>query len=647
MTSIHGKTVFVYLAMFSLCLVSSPVMVRAAVPGVITYQGSLTTPDGEPQASGAYDMEFKLWGAPSGGAMHWIETHSGANAVVVTNGVFSVNLGSILPFPADLFATSPHLWLEVAADLGGDGFTLTDVYISRVRFTATPYAFHSDNADTLDGLDASDFMNSSSSSYVMVETTDDPSINGLNLLAAYAEARLIRMTPSEVPLAEENRLAVIVPPGQYYLGTGQLEMDTEKVDLVGLTTLSKNQHIFGLSNGAGTGVLRQTANDVKIENLFLELLPNDHELHLGDTLSSGMGDDLDDQDPAAYFPDSDTTGTVVRNCRFRSQVLDDEGNPGSGLAMRVGIEYSGRYEDCSGDYGIVHLDASYNQNNDIWFGFGFKGKASGTFKSCSAFAYSFGAEGEASGTFNDCLTVGCSFGYNGRANGEFKGCSGGIYSFGYQDDTPQIEDVQKEIDFPDPYSGASGRFIDCTGGDSCFGTGGNASGLFINCFGEQYCFGTGGQASGTFINCAASNESFGADGEASGDFTECTGGDGSFGGSDGVASGVFNSCVGGDVSFGADGEASGIFNYCVAGDYSFGASDGSGPPVMKITYDSLASGTFSNCIAGDASFGNGGSASGGKFYFCIGGPDSFTQTGSPTVVNCIEDGSLYSPTPTF
>ena len=606
MTSIHGKTVFVYLAMFSLCLVSSPVMVRAAVPGVITYQGSLTTPDGEPQASGAYDMEFKLWGAPSGGAMHWIETHSGANAVVVTNGVFSVNLGSILPFPADLFATSPHLWLEVAADLGGDGFTLTDVYISRVRFTATPYAFHSDNADTLDGLDASDFMNSSSSSYVMVETTDDPSINGLNLLAAYAEARLIRMTPSEVPLAEENRLAVIVPPGQYYLGTGQLEMDTEKVDLVGLTTLSKNQHIFGLSNGAGTGVLRQTANDVKIENLFLELLPNDHELHLGDTLSSGMGDDLDDQDPAAYFPDSDTTGTVVRNCRFRSQVLDDEGNPGSGLAMRVGIEYSGRYEDCSGDYGIVHLDASYNQNNDIWFGFGFKGKASGTFKSCSAFAYSFGAEGEASGTFENCSAYGLSFGYMGEASGLFRNCSGGDQSFGYAEE--EEEEIIHQLKAPvDPV----------------------------------------GIASGTFINCIADSESFGHGGEASGIFTECTGGDGSFG-SNGEASGTFNSCVGGEFSFGADGDASGVFNYCVAGEYSFGAANGGqGPPPRqasdKITYDSSASGTFNHCTAGEDSFGSGGWAGGGEFYHCNGGPGSFTIVGSPDVVFCIEDGEEYSP----
>ena len=44
----------------TLCLMLFPVMIHAAGPGVITYQGSLTTPDGEPQAGGSYDMEFKL-----------------------------------------------------------------------------------------------------------------------------------------------------------------------------------------------------------------------------------------------------------------------------------------------------------------------------------------------------------------------------------------------------------------------------------------------------------------------------------------------------------------------------------------------------------------------------------------------------------
>ena len=135
----------------SLCI-SCLAMVHAAGPGVITYQGSLTTPDGEPQAGGSYDMEFKLWGAASGGDMHWMEAHTGVNGVVVTNGMFSLDLGGITPFPADLFSQAPNLWLEVAADVDGNGSTGDEVYSPRVRFTATPYAFHSGNADRVDGM---------------------------------------------------------------------------------------------------------------------------------------------------------------------------------------------------------------------------------------------------------------------------------------------------------------------------------------------------------------------------------------------------------------------------------------------------------------------------------------------------------------
>ena len=263
-----------------------PGMIDGTGPGIITYQGSLTTPNGDPQASGTYDMEFKLWGAASGGTMYWMESHGGVNAVVVTNGVFSVNLGSITPFPGGLFSQTPALWLEVAADVDGNGMATDEIYSPRVQFTAPPYAFHSDNADKVDGLDASAFIKGSASAYIVVETTDHAVTNGANLIAAYAAARAL--TPHGQALGTDNRAVVIVPPGKYDLGTGQLEMDTEFVDVAGLSTLRENQHIYGRSNGYGTGVLRQTANNVKIENLFVELADT------GLTMSNN-----DDKDPTA------------------------------------------------------------------------------------------------------------------------------------------------------------------------------------------------------------------------------------------------------------------------------------------------------------------------------------------------------------
>ena len=152
-----------------------------------------------------------------------------------------------------------------------------------------------------------------------------------NLIAAYAAAKAL--TPNGQALGSDNRAVVLVPPGKYDLGTGQLDMDTQYVDLAGLSSLRENQHIYGTSNGYGTGVLRQTANDVKIENLFVKLGP------------TGVGINGDAQDPAAYFPETGLVSAVVRNCLFKG---DGSAFMASGWSMRLAIEYAGYYEDFTG-----------------------------------------------------------------------------------------------------------------------------------------------------------------------------------------------------------------------------------------------------------------------------------------------------------
>jgi len=239
--------------------------------------------------------------------------------------------------PGTVFENDP-VWLNVNVD--GENLS------PRTRLTPVGAALHAGSADTattadtagdadtVDGLNASAFFESSASSYVVVKPTDNAVTNGTDLIAAYATAKAL--TPHGQPLGADNRAVVLVPPGKYDLGTGQLEMDTEFVDVAGLSTLRENQHICGRSNGYGTGVLRQTANDVKIENLFVELADT------GLAISNN-----DDQDPAAYFPDTALGNTVVRNCLFKG----DEGDPWHGWSMRLAIEYAGHYEDCAGgDY---------------------------------------------------------------------------------------------------------------------------------------------------------------------------------------------------------------------------------------------------------------------------------------------------------
>jgi hypothetical protein len=275
-----------------------------------------------------------------------------------------------------------------------------------------------------------DKLNRTGDAYVVVETTASEIQNGNNLLAAYAAAKAL--TPHGQPLAASNRAAVIVPPGRYDLGSGQLTLDTEFVDLIGLSTARENQHIFGVSNGPNTGVLGQTANDVHIENLTVECTRD-----TGGLLYDGT-------DPAAYFPDTNLPATRVRNCAFRAAA------GWSALGMRTHIEYSGTFTNCTGGDGA----------------FGAAGTASGTFEGCTGGDEAFGGgTGTASGTFEGCTGAEWSFGGGGgTASGTFHNCTGGEGSFGGGGGT------------------ASGTFEGCTGGNSAFGSAGmTLGGRFTNC----------------------------------------------------------------------------------------------------------------------------------------------------------------------
>lgn len=74
--------------------VGAPLEGRAQVPQLLNYQGRLTDAAGKPR-TGSFSMSFAILGGPSA----WAESQT----VVVNNGFFSVLLGSITPFPANLF----------------------------------------------------------------------------------------------------------------------------------------------------------------------------------------------------------------------------------------------------------------------------------------------------------------------------------------------------------------------------------------------------------------------------------------------------------------------------------------------------------------------------------------------------------------
>jgi hypothetical protein len=359
-------------------------------------------------------------------------------------------------------------------------------FASRPTFNGTGVLVSGDSAPAI------------TANYITVTVTNNSVNNGTNLLQAYTRAKTT--LPNGNALSATNRLAIILPPAIYDLGTQSLILDTQYIDIIGSTPDRSKHHIKNNVGAVDRGTVQQTANNVKLYNLTIE------------NVNNTFGATSDPSDPAAYFPASNLNNTYLENINLITNDINV-------WSMRYGIEYSGTFKDCTG--------------GEAAFGGG--GTASGTFTNCTGGDYAFGGNGSAPGTFKDCTGGNLSFGGSGgTANGTFTNCTGGNLSFG--------DGI------------ATGTFTNCTAGNGAFGgNGGVASGTFKDCTGGDFSFGGGGStASGTFTNCtqSAGDAAFGGDGGvASGTFKDCTGGPVSFGGGGGTTIGTFTNCTGGTDSF--------------------------------------------------------------------------------------------------
>ncbi len=110
----------------------------AAVPGLISYQGRLTTPSGAPVADGAYLIKFQIYDSAVGGSVLW---NSNYQSVQAKDGLYTYLLGQDVPFPSGLF-TGGNRWLGITVGVDPE---LTP----RMQFVATGYAIASQNADSV------------------------------------------------------------------------------------------------------------------------------------------------------------------------------------------------------------------------------------------------------------------------------------------------------------------------------------------------------------------------------------------------------------------------------------------------------------------------------------------------------------------
>lgn len=207
----------------------------------LTYQGRLDA-SGAP-FTGSVAMEFQLYDSETGG--NPVGPALKRSSVEVADGLFQVDLD----FGAVFGGTR---WLEIAVD----GSTLG----SRQRVSPTPTAIR---ADTLDGLDSTDFQRAFKRTLV-VSPVGDSSQNGTALLNAFgtitdassASPMLVFIEPGTYALDQ----TLIVPANVYVRGAGQDATRITRTGNVGLfsftavrlSNASSLENLSVLAFGAGS-----------------------------------------------------------------------------------------------------------------------------------------------------------------------------------------------------------------------------------------------------------------------------------------------------------------------------------------------------------------------------------------------------------
>lgn len=101
--------------LLTLCVLALAVSATASnLPSKINFQGKLLDPATNEPRDGTFTMTLRLYGAPTGGAALYTETQT---AVPVSNGVFSIQIGSVATLTPELFkGASAYLSVQVSPD---------------------------------------------------------------------------------------------------------------------------------------------------------------------------------------------------------------------------------------------------------------------------------------------------------------------------------------------------------------------------------------------------------------------------------------------------------------------------------------------------------------------------------------------------
>ena len=122
-----------------LSAVGGETLVAQSIPQALGYQGILVDADGIAWPNGNYELTFRIYDAPNGGAPLWQEAQSAA----LIDGVFDAQLGSSIPI--DLPFDRPY-WLAV--ELAGES-----EMTPRIQLLAVPYAMNARRASVAERIE--------------------------------------------------------------------------------------------------------------------------------------------------------------------------------------------------------------------------------------------------------------------------------------------------------------------------------------------------------------------------------------------------------------------------------------------------------------------------------------------------------------
>ena len=167
---------------------SQPARAAAGVNPQLNFQARLLNSSGVPMPDGIYNAQFKIYrsgdGILGGGdeTLLWTENYQNlvTQGITLTNGYFSIQLGSINPFGAAVDWNNDTLWLSV--DFGNTNATCTPIGSCALdgemspfkRLSSSPYAF---NSSQLGGLTSAQYLQIGQGMQTDASTADGLALN--------------------------------------------------------------------------------------------------------------------------------------------------------------------------------------------------------------------------------------------------------------------------------------------------------------------------------------------------------------------------------------------------------------------------------------------------------------------------------------